>query len=105
MHNVVHACVGSCVVPSTHMTDVQQPHSPKVVTLERTHPYQPMFGELNPIEANLKPAHNLCGSALTRPDQLRILTYNIWFERTEQEDRLDSIIQIILDSDADFVCL
>jgi len=27
-------------------TDVQQCHTPKVVTLERTHPYHPMFSDL-----------------------------------------------------------
>ena len=45
------------------------------------------------------------GRALNRKEEIRVLTYNIWFERTEQRDRIDSIIQVILDADADFVCL
>ena len=35
---------------------------------------------------------------------VRILTYNIWFENVTQE-RIDCILEIIREADADFVCL
>ena len=42
---------------------------------------------------------------MVRSSAIRTLSYNIWFERTDQKDRLDSIVQILIDADADFVCL
>lgn len=62
------------------------------------------------IEANgyadvLKPQptsfkrHNMRGEPM-----VRILTYNIWFENVTQE-RIDAILKVIEQADADFVCL
>lgn len=39
-----------------------------------------------------------------REPQVKILTYNIWFNETVPE-RLDAVLKIIEDEDADFVCL
>ena len=36
--------------------------------------------------------------------KVKILTYNIWFEEVVPE-RLDSVLAIIEETDADFVCL
>ena len=35
---------------------------------------------------------------------VKILTYNIWFEQLVQE-RLDAVLEIIQQADADFICL
>ena len=35
---------------------------------------------------------------------VRILTYNIWFENITQE-RINGILRVIEEADADFVCL
>ena len=43
-------------------------------------------------------------SMATGEPMVRILTYNIWFENITQE-RIDCILEIIKEADADFVCL
>ena len=40
----------------------------------------------------------------TGEPMVRILTYNIWFENITQE-RIDCILEVIREADADFVCL
>ena len=35
---------------------------------------------------------------------MKILTYNVWFEQTQPE-RLDAVLKIIEEADADFICL
>ena len=41
----------------------------------------------------------------TDKTSLSVLTYNVWFGEHNFDDRVRAIIQIILDSDADIVCL
>ena len=36
--------------------------------------------------------------------KMRVLTYNIWFENITQ-DRIEDLIDVICDTDADIVCL
>ena len=67
--------------------------------------YQSVFAEFEKEPASISLEASVQGKSLTRGDQIRILSYNIWFERTNQQDRLDALVQVILDSDADFVCL
>ena len=40
-----------------------------------------------------------------REDQLRVLTYNLWIEHLDDINRMKSLIQVLLDADADFMCL
>ena len=41
----------------------------------------------------------------TDKTSLSVLTYNVWFGEHNFDDRVRAIIQIVLDSDADVVCL
>ena len=36
---------------------------------------------------------------------MRCLTYNVWMDDFNREERFKAIMKIIVDSDADFICL
>ena len=47
---------------------------------------------------------DLCFYESSRGRSVKILTYNVWFEQREPE-RLDAVLKVIEESNADILCL
>jgi mRNA deadenylase 3'-5' endonuclease subunit Ccr4 len=47
----------------------------------------------------------LLASIHPKPEYLTLLTYNVWFEEKNIENRYPCILKMLFDSDADIICL
>jgi len=87
-------------------TDIPANPHPNLTPLPQPTEKQSLFaGKEGIVEVKCVALNGHAEVAPLKMEKLRILNYNIWFSHTDDAQRVASFIQVIVDSDADFVGL